>query len=60
MCYEEKCPICNSEDYEVEDYSDTFDTFSGEQWWICVCPNGHKFSITKIYDLKDVIIEPEE
>ena len=60
MCYEEKCPICNSENYEVEDYSDSFDTFGGEQWWYCVCHNGHKFSITKVYDLKDVIIESEE
>ena len=60
MRYEEKCPICNSENYETEDYSDGFDTYSGEQWWYCVCSNGHRFSITKVYELKNVIIEPEE
>jgi len=58
MKYIEACPHCNCEDYEVLDYGDSFDEFGGEQWWSCVCSNcGRKFDITKVYDLKDVIIE---
>ena len=60
MKYEEKCPICGDENYEVEDYDDSYDCDGGEQWWYCRCLNGHKFSITKIYELKNVIIEEEK
>lgn len=58
MKYNEVCPQCGSEEYETEDYGDSFDQFGAEQWWTCVCNDcGCTFSITKMYDLKNVIIE---
>ena len=58
MAYSETCPKCGSEDYEVEDYGDSFDGFGGEQWWTCTCSNcGCKFDMTKSYKLTNVIIE---
>lgn len=58
MTYSEVCPRCGSEEYETDDYGDSFDQFGGEQWWTCVCNDcGCKFDITKVYELKDVIVE---
>ena len=59
MYVEEKCPVCNSEDYEIEDYGDSFDIDGGEQWWQCKCNNGHSFSIHRYYELTNVTIEEE-
>ena len=60
MLYDESCPECASEDFEIEDYSDSFGPYGGEQWWFCRCTKGGcKFSIDKIYDLSNVIIEKE-
>ena len=58
MSYNEACPNCGSEDYEVSDYGDSFDTYGGEQWWTCTCSKcGHSFEMIKTYELKNVIIE---
>lgn len=60
MIYEEKCPICGSADYEIEDYQECFDDVGCSQWWICRCPNGHSFCMEKVYKLTNVVIAPEE
>lgn len=58
MMYTEACPHCGDENYEITDYGDNFDTYSGSQWWACTCSKcGHKFEITKIYNLAEVTIE---
>jgi hypothetical protein len=58
MTYSETCPNCGCEDYEVNDYGDSFDQFGGGQWWSCTCDKcGCKFDMTKIYKLSNVIIE---
>ncbi len=58
MTYSEVCPQCGSEEYETEDYGDSFDQFGAEQWWTCTCTKcGYEFTITKMYELKNVIIE---
>lgn len=60
MLYDERCPECASEDFEIEDYGDAFDEDGGEQWWNCKCSKcGCKFSIDKIYVLSNVVIEKE-
>ena len=59
MDYEEKCPVCGSEDYEVEYYEECFDTYGCSQWWHCCCPNNHRFEIEKVYNLVNVNITPE-
>ena len=60
MDYEEKCPICGSEDYEVEDYEECYDGDEGSQWWRCICSNNHKFCMEKVFKLVAVNITPEE
>ena len=60
MKYKEACPVCGSEDYEVLDYGDEFDTYGATQWWTCKCPCGQNFEIRKEYDLTNVIITREE
>jgi hypothetical protein len=61
MSYTEACPKCNSEEYEINDYGDSFDQFGAEQWWICTCANCNtKFSINKMYKLTEVNIEEGE
>ena len=58
MAYSETCPKCGCEDYEVNDYGDSFDQFGGEQWWSCTCDKcGCNFDMTKVYKLTSVIIE---
>lgn len=58
MKYREACPNCNSENYEITDYSDEFDMDGCVQWWDCMCEDcGRKFSITKVYTLSNVIVE---
>lgn len=62
MKYTEACPKCNNEDYEVNDYGDSFDQYGGgEQWWECTCLKCNtKFYMTKIYKLVNVTIEQQE
>ena len=61
MKYSEACPKCNSEDYTVEDYQDSFEQFDCSQWWDCSCPKcGQKFTIYKRYKLVEVQVEPAE
>ena len=58
MMYTEAYPNCGDENYEINDYGDNFDTYSGSQWWAYTCSKcGHKFEITKIYNLAEVTIE---
>jgi hypothetical protein len=58
MAYSETCPKCGCEDYEVNDYGDSFDQFGCEQWWSCTCSKcGCNFDMTKVYRLTNVIIE---
>ena len=60
MTYEEKCPICGSEDFEIDDYGEEcFDEYECTLWWSCSCSNNHKFSIEKIFKLANVNIVPE-
>ena len=48
----EACPMCDSEDYTIEDYSDDFNDDGGEQWWGCKCDKcGCLFNIEKSYEL---------
>ena len=54
----EVCPVCGSENYTIEDYSDNFNDFgSGSQWWLCCCEKcGCMFDIEKIYELVDISV----
>ena len=55
MFSEEKCPSCNSGDYEVQDYEEDYqdDYFSRE--WYCKCDNCKSlFTITYLYKLTSV------
>lgn len=54
----EACPMCDSEDYTIEDY---FENFCGEeggvQWWSCRCNKcGCKFDIERVYELADISV----
>lgn len=54
----EACPVCNSEDYTIEDYSDDFYGLDGgSQWWLCRCDKcGCMFDIERVYELVDVSV----
>ena len=55
MFSEEKCPSCNSGDYEVQDYEEDYqdDYFSRD--WYCKCGNCKSlFTITYLYKLTSV------
>lgn len=61
MTYSEACPKCGSEEYETEDYGDSFDEFSAEQWWTCICHDcGCRFDLTKSYKLVSVEVTEQE
>lgn len=53
MFNDEKCPYCNSGDYEVQDYMEDYwdDNFTRE--WQCKCSDCKSdFTITYYYELK--------
>lgn len=54
----EACPVCNSEDYTIEDYNNDFlGLDGGSQWWLCRCDKcGCMFDIERIYELVDVSV----
>ena len=60
MFEEEKCPVCSWYDYDVKDYYDDFDDDGGIQVWKCICPNGHKFEITRSFKCTGVTVEQED
>ena len=54
----EACPMCDSEDYSIEDYGDDFSGLDGgAQWWTCRCDKcGCLFDIERSYELIDVSV----
>lgn len=54
----EACPVCDSEDYTIEDYGDDFYGLDGgSQWWLCRCDKcGCMFSIERGYELASVFV----
>jgi predicted nucleic-acid-binding Zn-ribbon protein len=61
MKYSEACPKCGSEEYEINDYGDSFDQFGAEQWWECTCTQCEtKFHMLKMYKLVNVSVEEGE
>jgi len=54
----EACPVCGSEDYIIEEYSDDFSGLDGgTQWWRCRCDKcGCLFEIERSYELVDVSV----
>lgn len=58
---DEKCPNCNSDDYEVENYWDDFDEDGGARTWDCICSSCHKrFTIMYEYKCIEKIVEVSE
>lgn len=54
----EACPVCGSENYIVEDYSDDYCGLDGAgQWWSCRCDKcGCLFDIERSYELVDISV----
>lgn len=54
----EACPVCDSEDYTIEDYGDDFcGEDGGTQWWRCRCDKcGCLFDIERSYELADISV----
>ncbi len=58
MFSEEKCPVCGSEEYGINDYWDDFDEEGGVRVWRCTCPECHKqFEITYAYKCTAVTVD---
>lgn len=55
MFSEEKCPSCDSGDYEVQDYAEYYWDKDFTRVWDCQCSNcKSNFTITYYYGLKEV------
>lgn len=54
----EACPVCGSEDYTIDDYSDNFlGEEGGTQWWRCRCDKcGCLFDIERSYELAAISV----
>jgi hypothetical protein len=57
---EEKCSICGSEEFEVEDFGENFTDEGAEQWWDCKCEHGHRSNMYRVYTLNRAGIIPIE
>ena len=55
MFSEERCPHCERDNYEVDDYTEDYQDDYYSREWECTCTNckAH-FTITYIYELKRV------
>lgn len=59
--FDEKCPNCSSQDYEVDIFWDYFDEDGGRRVWECVCPSCNtRFSIMYEYKYIGTTIEVSE
>ena len=55
MFDEERCPNCDSGDYEVQDYEENYWDEGFTREWACKCSNcKSNFIITYYYELKKV------
>lgn len=55
MFNEEKCPYCDSGDYEVQNYEEHWEDKSLTLEWDCQCSNcKSNFTISYYYELKKV------
>lgn len=60
MFNEEKCPYCDSNDYEILDYFEDGTDTGFMRNWSCNCQNCHKkFEITYYYTLSQILVEKE-
>ncbi len=54
------CPVCQSNDYEVVDFTEDYTDLGGSIEWKCTCNNcGTRFNILCEYEYTNTIITQE-